>query len=57
MVAIDEAIASAGLDSRDLKNLRVGVCLGSTMAGATNYQEKFGESYNRGEVPYSRTPL
>ena len=50
LLAAEEAIASAGLTPTDLKKLRVGVCLGSTV-GCTNYQEEFALAYNLGKYP------
>lgn len=53
LVAIDEALASAGLRAEDLEGLRVGICLGSTVGGA-NYQPAFNEAYFLGRKPDPR---
>lgn len=49
-LAADEALQMAGLSLKDLVNLRVGICVGSTV-GCTNYQEEFARKYNQGEYP------
>jgi len=50
LTAAREAIAQAGLTRDDLRTLRVGVCLGSTV-GCSNFQPKFSLPYNTGEFP------
>lgn len=51
--ATQEALDSAGFACADLRKLRVGVCLGSTV-GATNYQEGFALDYNHGRLPSAK---
>lgn len=53
LMAASEAFASAGLRPEDLRSLRVGVCIGSTVGG-TNYDDDFNSKYFRGELPDSR---
>jgi 3-oxoacyl-[acyl-carrier-protein] synthase-1/3-oxoacyl-[acyl-carrier-protein] synthase II len=50
LLAIEDALDSAGLDAADLRRLRVGICLGST-TGGLNSQEAFGTAYNTGKLP------
>ena len=50
LLAIEDALDSAGLDSADLRRLRVGICLGST-TGGVNYQDEFATAYNTGKRP------
>jgi 3-oxoacyl-[acyl-carrier-protein] synthase-1/3-oxoacyl-[acyl-carrier-protein] synthase II len=50
LLAIEDALDSAGIDSADLRRLRVGICLGST-TGGSNYQEEFATAYNTGKLP------
>ncbi len=48
--AVSEALQAAGLRAVELQDLRVGVCIGSTVGG-TNYQSKFNHPYFRRELP------
>ncbi|MDR2215505.1 MAG: beta-ketoacyl-[acyl-carrier-protein] synthase family protein [Nevskiaceae bacterium] len=50
VAAASEAIRLAGLAISDLRGMRVGVCLGSTVGG-TNYQEEFLGQYFTGQLP------
>lgn len=50
LLAIEEALNSAGLSRDSLRGKRVGVCLGST-AGCSNYHEGFADEYNRDGKP------
>lgn len=50
LLAIEDALDSAGLDAAALRRLRVGICLGST-TGGSNYQEEFATAYNTGGLP------
>jgi 3-oxoacyl-(acyl-carrier-protein) synthase len=52
ILAAEEALSSAGITRDELANLRVGVCLGSTVGG-TNYQETFLQEYFSGKLPGS----
>lgn len=45
-----EALASAGISREELRRLRVGVCLGSTVGG-TNCNLEFNPAFHRGEKP------
>ena len=50
LLAIEEALSSAGLSREALRGKRVGVALGST-AGCSNYNEAFADAYNRDRKP------
>lgn len=50
LVAAAEAIRSAGLSATDLRRLRVGVCLGTTVGSAMN-NEQFYRGFRDGERP------
>jgi 3-oxoacyl-(acyl-carrier-protein) synthase len=50
LLAVEDALDSAGLEAADLRRLRVGICLGST-TGGSNYQEAFATTYNTGKLP------
>jgi 3-oxoacyl-(acyl-carrier-protein) synthase len=50
MSAVEEALRTAGLARDQLRDLRVGVCVGSTV-GCTNYQEDFGRDFFAGKFP------
>lgn len=52
LAVIEEALRSARLNREDLKNCRVGVCLGSTV-GATNFDEEFNRAFFMNESPSS----
>ena len=51
LLAIEDALDSAGIAATDLRRLHVGICLGSTTGGA-NYQEEFATAYNTGKLPH-----
>lgn len=48
--AVDETLRSAGVERADLKGMRLGVCIGSTV-GCTNYQEEFAKDFFAGNFP------
>lgn len=50
LIAVEEALEQAGLSADDLKKMRVGVCLGSTVGG-TNYNDRFAEEFYTGQFP------
>jgi 3-oxoacyl-(acyl-carrier-protein) synthase len=50
LIATQEALNTAGIDARQLRNQRVGICLGST-AGCTNYQEAWVQEYFLKKLP------
>ncbi len=51
LLAVEEALAMAGLTRSSLRGKRVGVCIGST-SGGFNYREEFARGYHLGEKPY-----
>ncbi len=50
LVAAAEALADAGLGRQELRGLRVGVCIGTTVGSAMN-NEPFYRQFKRGERP------
>ncbi len=50
LLAVTEALQSAGLNQNDLHNLRVGVCLGSTV-GTSVYDAEFSREFNQKKFP------
>jgi 3-oxoacyl-(acyl-carrier-protein) synthase len=51
LIATQEALDSAGFTAEELKTLRVGVCIGSTV-GCSNFQEVFTKQFCLGENPH-----